>query len=446
MSKYNPSTTASDFTIDDGELNDFATYNNIFHKLLENDKYIYGSFGEIPGVWFCKWFNDDREPGYNRGDFFWLNTQDISKWMKDNSETMQEYINRNPYVSIKLPAWKSNDEEVYNLYYAALTGYKDDKMACPLSALYELGHLSARFQLVISQKDNNKDAIDTLSSWKRFVVNTSSDYEDIMTAIDSQVISSLAKHVQMYHFGNDILTDDIRNSLSDYLDDDFSNAKYAWPRNFLINDGECEGLDVVDVYLRKPINPRTTNGLMEEYVWFRKWKSGFLEHGGLINITLSNYLNKSTGYVQIPFNWKLLDGSTRAYKVSYLGDKSKQQIEVDETKEIPPGDNRVSVIYELSSLKIDGSDLAPIFSNTNYVVTITPVTPTYLGAGDTSPTNVSPYANIGNFHGGQNTVTHTIEYDQLNKAWFRFKYTSQNTPKFYYYHAAGFIREEKNYG
>lgn len=442
MPKYNPSTTTSDFIVNDGELNDFTTYDRIFRNLINNDKYIYGSFGEIPGVWFCRWFNDDSIAGYDRGDFFWLNTQDVSKWMRDNSETIMEYINRNPYVSKKLPQWKNNDEEIYNLYYTALTGYKDSKMACPLSALYDLGELSDRFQLVTSQKSGNKDSISVLSSWKRFVVNTKEDYEDILTKIDLQIVSSLANHVIDYHFGNDVRTVDVENSLSLYLDDDFSNAKYAWAKNFLVNDGETEGLDVVDVYLRKPINPRTTTGLMEEYVWFRKWKSGFLEHGGLINVTLSDYYDRSTGYVIIPFNWKLLDKNTRAYKVSYLGDKSNQQIEVDETGDIPPGDNRVSVIYELSSLKINDSEFAPIYSNTNYVVTLTPVTPTYSKTGDTTPRSVSPYANMGSYHTGLNTVNNIVEYDMLSTSGFRFRYSSQNTTRFYYYHVAGFRREE----
>ena len=185
---------------------------------------------------------------------------------------------------------------------------------------------------------------------------------------------------------------------------------------------------------------------MEEYVWFRKWKSGFLEHGGLINVTLSDYYDRLSGFVQIPFNWKLLDKSTRAYQVSYLGNKYKNQIEVDESGEVPPGDNLVSVMYELSSLKIDNSENAPTFSNTNYVVTLTPVMPTYIDAGDTSPIDVSPYQNIGNFNSGKNTINHVVEYSDLNKAWFRFRYSDQNTPRFYYYHAAGFIREEKNYG
>ena len=112
MAEFN--TTLSDFIINDGDPNGFDTFNRIVDRLIENDKIVYGSFGNIPGVWFCKWYNDGRISGYNRGDFFWLNTQDISKWMKDNAETMQEMTDKNPYVTVKLPEWKSNDEEVYD--------------------------------------------------------------------------------------------------------------------------------------------------------------------------------------------------------------------------------------------------------------------------------------------------------------------------------------------
>lgn len=437
---YNFDTTLSNFIINDGDVNDNSVYNSIVKRLLENDLYVYGAFGNIPGIWFCKWYNNGNLSGYGKGDFFWLNTQDVTRWMKDNSETIQEYANKNPYVTVKLPEWKSNDPEIYDRYYNVLTGYFETTMAGHMSALYELGQLSDRFQIIVSQKDNNKDPITTLSSWKKFVVNSDEDYEDILTKIDANIISALNRHLIEYHFGNDVLTDEIIESLSDYMDEDFKNASYAYPQNFIVNDGECEGLDSVQVYVRKPFNPRGSEGAIQEYVWFRKWQSGFLEHGGIVNVTLSDYL-VSGSYVQIPFGWKMLDKNSRAYQVSFIGDTDNNQIEVDERHETPPGDNLVSVLYELSSLKVSNSEYAPVFSSTNYVVTICPVQPTYTAAVS-GLTSVLPYDGLGRYARQKNTLNHTIDHENLFKEYFRFNYDSQNTPKYYAYYAAGFIREE----
>ncbi len=49
---------------------------------------------------------------------------------------------------------------------------------------------------------------------------------------------------------------------------------------------------------------------------------------------------------------------------------------------------------------------------------------------------------MGNYHAGLNTVNNIIEYDMLSTTGFKFKYSSQNTTRFYYYHVAGFRREE----
>ena len=444
MAEYRTTTDESEVTIGDSDLNSNKTYNSIIQKLLHNDLYVYGSFGEIPGVWFCSWYNDDRISGYAKGDFFWLNTEDLGKWMKDNSETIQEYANRNPYVSIKLENWRSNDEVIFEQYHNALTGYLDFRMASPLSAIYEIGELSNRFQLIVSQKDNNKDAVDVLSSWKRFVVNTDDDYGDILSKVDAQILSCLAQHMVDYHFGNDVLTYDISVGLRNYMNEDFSNAEYAYPQNFIANDGDTEGLDTVEVFIRKPLRPRATPGAIQEYVWFRKWKSGFLEHGGLVDVTLSDYV-VSGNYVQIPFDWTILDKDTGAYQIAYLGDRKGDSIEVDESGENPPGDNLVSVLYELSALEVDGSKNAPVYANTSYVATITPVQPLYpssVRGTVSSLANVPPYEGLGSNAKNLNTLGYAIDYQTLNRKYFRFRYNSKNTPEFYSYYVAGFLRGE----
>ena len=47
--------------------NEYVSINgvtNSYHKLVENDERLVTTFQNKPGVWECKWFNDDSVPGY----------------------------------------------------------------------------------------------------------------------------------------------------------------------------------------------------------------------------------------------------------------------------------------------------------------------------------------------------------------------------------------------
>ena len=419
----------SDFTLSSEDSINAKTLNPIIDQLINNDLYIYGQYDKIPGYWKCKWYNDQNIEGYSKGDFFWLNTESITTFMQSKWKEIQKYANENPFILSNLPDWKANDEEVYSQYYNVLTGYTDPTKSKPLQALYEIGELSAPVQLVISLADNNKESISNQDYWKKVLVNTDQDYETIIDVIYENISSVMEEHIKDYHFGYEEYNDTLSSKLSLYVNEDFSNISASMPKNFIDNDGESIGFDVVEYFVSKPIPGLSSK--VAENTWFRLWKSGYLEHGGIVDI--HRYLNyKLSTLVTIPFNWEIVEGDSRVYDVRYLAKDPNTLLKIDESREIPPGDDYISVLYELEHLVVNGSTAAPYYANSNYTVTLTPVevvdsgigTESYLGLGDNSIEN--------------NVLRSAIELDSVNPVSFSFKYNSKNTPQYYSYYVAGF--------
>lgn len=435
MADVTYSTNINDFLISKDDPLDASTLNRIFRNFLNNDKAIYGNFDNIPGIWFCNWFNDPNINGYNKGDFFWLNTEDVTAFINDNSDVIQELINANPFVSKKLDDFRLNDDISFNEYYNALSGFRDEKMSAPLSAIYEVGHLSARVQLIVSQTDNNKYSPTDTNHWKRFCCNTTEDEDLITERISRDAVKVINEHSVNYHFSGTEADESDFASLSNYAETDFSNVANMYPKNYLANNYNSEGFDDVVYYVKRPIS-LNSDGTVYQNTWVRLWQSGFLEHGGTVNIY--NYLNDLSTYVTIPFDWKLLDKGAKVYDRLFLGIGDKI-LSVNNTTETE-SDNLLSVLSERNELIINNSEFAPIYSTVDYTITLTPIQATAV-VNDITIVNELPYQNLGNFALQRNTVNTQIEMDMIKKESFSFKYFSENTPQFYSYYCAGFIKK-----
>lgn len=399
----------------------------IFNQFIENDLYIYGSFNNIPQFWFCKWYNDNRISGYNRGDFFWINTADRDSFLNDNAKQIQEYANVNPFIESKLPAWNKTNIDIYNKYAAVLSGYRVSK---PLPPLWDIGFLSGPSQLLVSQIDNNKHQLNEEKYWKPFLV-TEEDRDIIEQKIYSKIADVIREHENQYHFSGEPPTQQDINNLSLYVDSNFDNAKDMYPKNYLENGNNSSGFDTVKVYFKKPYPNRSISGEVSEAVWFRKWQSGFLEHGGIINI--EHYIKD--GKVVIPFNWELLSDEACAYGIKYLATGENQNISVN-VENSPNSNELLSILYELdkSTYLIDGSKNAPIYYDTNYTIQLTPI----YNASSNSISN--GYTNLGNNSLYYNVKNNSIALNGLSVAGFSFNYSSQNTAKYYSYYIGGYCK------
>lgn len=423
----------------------------IFNQFVDNDLFIYGNFAKIPKFWFCRWYNDSRISGYNRGDFFWVNTADINTFLNDNAKQIQAYANANPFVTKKLPDWNQGNGELLNLYLDVLTGYSENSMiAAPLPALWELGNLSGGSQLYVSLVDNNKKPLLDENYWKPFLItetdkdgrNTIENIEQVLLKNNDEIIN---EHILNYHFGGmDPTVDNINELSSGYVNANFSNISETFPKNYLENGNEAAGFDIVDVYIKKPYPGRILSGEVSEYTWFRKWKSGYLEHGGVINI--ENYISPDKTKIVVPLNWDFISDGAEAYDIKYLAvpnSKTKRDdlvsvdVETDNTDTI--GNNVISVLYQLDkeTFKVYDKSYAPVYYNTEYFIKICPV-------NTTVDTGQSDYLNVGNYSLVNNIVNDSlVSFSDLSVGGFAFRYIPNSSTKYYSYYIGGYSLNAK---
>ena len=415
--------------------------NVILQYFTDNDEAVYNGFNEIPGIWKCRWYNDATVKGYDKGDFFWLNTESKSEFFKNNAEEMRETANINPSIRIKLPAWKPNDEEVFNMYNNVLTGYIDETKSARMPPWAELGELSACTQLVISQKNNNKDLIKDSTSWKNFFIEDA-DVERISLSSLTAAEEAIETHEENYHFGVERNKSDFNNNLQTaknrltvYANKDFSNTEGMYPENYL-ESNHSSGFDTVKYFVKKPYPEESISGYTIEHQWFRLWQSGYLEHGGLIKT--KNHID-SSGKVSINFNWPISGDSSKLYDIRYIASKKSELIEIDESGETPPGDDLLSVLYEINPSAYDTEmskiKRAPVYYANDYNLNLTPI---YKTSGIKTVSETTPYINIGNFTATRNVVNTAVSETLYNKNGFALDYDSVNTPEYYSYYATGF--------
>jgi hypothetical protein len=231
------------------------------------------------------------------------------------------------------------------------------------------------------------------------------------------------------------ITPEISASLNKYANTDFSNVDNMYSPNYLLNGGKTKGFDTVEYYVKRPYPNRSLSGYTVENQWFRKWRSGYLEHGGIVNTTkmLNNYLDE----VSINFDWDLLGEDSNAYDVKYLG-HDEDAIYVDESMDVPPGDNLISVLYELDkdSFKIFGSTKAPVYYDNTYSINVVPC---YPNAGNVSSMiDIESYENMGDNSVMYNVTGNLVDLENIKKNSFTFRYSKENVPQYYYYYVAGF--------
>ena len=377
----------SDFyLLSSDDLNMDGKLQTIFHYLLDNDLQIKHEFENVIGLWECKWYNNDSIPGYNKGDFFWLNTQNVSQFIANYALRIKKYADEHIGSNIKLEEFSASDPSIFAEYYNVLTGYNGVE-----SALYEIGNIEDPIQLRVSLIDNNKYSIHDDRYWKSFFVDTQEDIDNIYNIIDERVKANFDEHLSTYHFeGNTNFTRELSALSGEILSStmDISASFKELPESMYMHYNtdapglDQTGLDYVLAYVSRPYPESLSSSIVAEHQSFRLWRSGVLEHYGLISPKrfIVDPLEDAP-IVRIPFNWTFIDergkGGAYALRKGALA-KSDNVIEIDESDDsqgIIIGDlpNVIDIWYQDQHPESAGLLKAPTFSSKTYNFSLTPI-------------------------------------------------------------------------
>ena len=447
---------------------------SIIRNLLNNDAIIAGKFANIPKIWECTWYNDPSRDGYAAGTLCWRNIEDIRDFIYAHYSDIYGYVYENPHVLTKPPKIESivqlNDPETYDDYVNCLTGWVNQQRTTePLSMLYDIGDISKPPQVYVSLIDNNKCVLDDMLAWKPILVTERPIYKELSSHGYDIITYAMRKHLSNYHMGN--APEGANLNLQAYLNTSLNNFKF--PFNYYINplDQTINGMDWPIKFVEKPLvfseRGFDLSDTIVEHQWFRLWKSGYLEHGGTVDIL--RHMNKS-GFPEIHFDWPVSgltsDSPDGAHLVNYgyLGGRGTTSSSNDDTalcvseqiyaqdNEEPPGDNLLSVFHstrntvrlntDFLAKKFINMRLAPVFALSIYPynLQICPVNPDF--PLDLSAATSAYIESESAFPGiSTNIGLQTSIFDgELTSAYFQlstYNRESQLYPRFITYYASG---------
>ena len=285
--------------------NEFVTdtaINNILSKLHQNDIDISPLTDFSPKIWECTWFNVDQEYhnyyGYSKGDAVWYNTEDIFSFISKNSDLIYYYASNNNILRNIIKVFDPTSEEIFNLYVSIIQGYeyydiKQQKKK--LQPLFDIGTLTDDVQIYVSLVDKNTKAPSEDPDgkyWKKYIKHSNDKkiYENIRTIANLLI----QQHIENYHLGQDKLSNsEIEAIKNKYVIHDLSNLDDSAKQKMtnITGSNDLLGYDQI----KKTVTSGTNEN--NNYKWFREWTSGYLEHGGIINVQYNNQI------VNINFDW-----------------------------------------------------------------------------------------------------------------------------------------------
>ena len=297
----------NDLILKNGDFVRNADINKILKKLIQNDNSILPNFNNIPGIWTCKWFNNATNEGYKPGDGVWINTEDENQFLVKYQDEIINYINGNRKLKLDFYKYQTQSTAT-NLDFLkkVINGYvfSDGQRLQPL---YYLGDITKPVQLrVCTKPDDNLQYTKTLPTdnehWCDFFVKSDKNQELLDREKERILNNSLQDHINRYHINYPF-----EKISSDYLTKDLSNIDKNAFQVATINMKKplnIQGFDYIKLFISKTLDNGTNR-------WFRLWNSGYLEHGGTINIkNLSEfeefiYDNKCC---KIKLNWTYKNG------------------------------------------------------------------------------------------------------------------------------------------
>lgn len=243
--------------------------NSAFKKLIENDNSLIPENSIIPKIWECKWFNNANIVGYNKGDAVWINTEPLDSFTEARYQTIINYLLQNSVYRHKVEKMQAAGD-VAGLFELCKNMVNSGK-------IFYIGDITEPVQIKISLSDNNKELpTDTSSKWKNFFILTDPDtnMQKFKQILAEQTKQLFDLHIKTYHLPETFPIDN-------YLLRDFSNLDQSKVQRCksIKYKSNYAGFDYVLMSVKKKY---AGNALK----WFRLWSSGYLEHGGTIDLQL----------------------------------------------------------------------------------------------------------------------------------------------------------------
>lgn len=283
-----------------------ATINNSIAKLVENDKQFFSSSCQ-PGIWERRWYNDtgNKSLYYKKGDAVWINTEQADEFVASHIADIDMYAQGCAQTRYKLAALSAANDAagISRLYRDMALGLGDFNIG-----IYYLGNLLDPVQIKISLSDDN-DKLPTDSRYWGDFFDRSRDKayyrEQILGAAGASLSAAYDKHLVDYHLSG---LADPAGFYKNYLQDDLTNiskrqkfVNHAWYQP------DMTGFDCVVLF-----GKRNAPGDSSQCQWFRIWKSGMLEHGGIVKVADGAHdcgINDSDSRLYtVNFGWNYADG------------------------------------------------------------------------------------------------------------------------------------------
>ena len=258
--------------------------------MVKNDKKLLPNTGYAPKIWECTWYNSPvgshnvESYGYSKGDAVWINTEDLDEFTKHNAEHIREVIAGNSKLKTKYEAIAGNEKTELEFMKKVVCG--DVVGSSTSQPLYYLGSLLEPVKLKVSVVDNNIDLpTDSSEKWKDFFNNQDpiEFSEKLNTEFERLLSSFMNQHMLEYHL----------SGMSQYWNDKYGQTRQLEDlylkktldnvslfQEFGNTPGEDNwGFDYVIHFCKKPFE--SSDGT-KSFKWFRVWRSGYLEHGGIV--------------------------------------------------------------------------------------------------------------------------------------------------------------------
>lgn len=256
-------------------------------KLIDIDKSMLPQTSISPQIWCCKWYNIELTQNnkssycYKKGDMVWMNTENLEEFTISNKDYIISIAQNNSILKPLLDqATRKSESNVIDFLMKVVSGkISGNSKNLPL---YCFGDISKPIQIRVSTIDDNDTPPTNDNFWRDFFVDTTNSHIiDILTkAFNNILVQKYEDHLKNFHLSglNTWLANENNGNEtsleSRYLLNDFSNIKTY--QEYVNDPGMTDnGFDYVLIYRHKFYDDQVCK-------WFRLWKSGLLEHGGIV--------------------------------------------------------------------------------------------------------------------------------------------------------------------
>ncbi len=416
---------------------DKESMNSMLKMMIANDNSILPMSNVAPKIWFCDWYNamDDIDKKnynlYKEGEAVWINTEDLDAFTKSNVNIIHSKVIANSLLRNKYEEVKDYPDKLFDFYKDVVTGkITGNKDSLPL---FYIGDQLKNTQIRVSLSNDNDQLPTNDQYWTDFFVNndTSRFANQIIIRTKRLCGQYIERHVKDYHlsgieqYWNE--KDDQKHTLSDfYLLQDMSNLDGTF--DYVNTNGHVDnGIDYVLYFHQKKFSDNC-------WKWFRVWKSGLLEHGGIVDSTNPSitqdalkYADKDGNFTNymVRLNWsdEVVEAPSYTYAIDSLGFYYEDySLDIGDKNRIPLEDIAKNISYE-----------------NHYSVNVTQV----LNIAGTS--DVQPYSTMN----PQNNVTNGIYYDAIDinsMTNSTFCFNINKNVRYYSYNVKGYsINSQQHY-